>query len=152
MVYNWKTNDVHRFLVHAEPKDGATIYTGYYYFNEKKAWGLIASFRAPKDGSFMKGLYSFNENFGGSNGDRQRLAEFGPVFISGTDRKWKEHLDAQFSCDGTGKNDRFDYASGPKGDHWFLSNGGAVANGVKFGDMFNRINTKSKPPAVLPKD
>ena len=152
MVYNWKTNGVHRFLVHAVPSGDTTTYTGYYYFNEKKAWGLIASFRAPKDGSFMKGLYSFNENFGGSNGNLQRLAEFGPVFVAGSDGKWKEHVDSQFSCDGTGKTDRFDYAAGAKGDHWFLSNGGAVANGVKFGDKFSRINSATKPPKNLPRD
>lgn len=150
LVYNWKTKDVHRFLVHAEPKDGATIYSGYYFFNETKKWGLIAKFRAPKDGSFMKGLYSFNENFGGSNGNLQRMAEFGPVFVAGPDKKWKEHVEAQFSCDGTGRNDRFDYAAGAKGDRWFLSNGGAYANGVKFGDKFSRINTSMKPPSVFP--
>ena len=152
MVYNWKTNAVHRFLVHAEPQGDATIYSGYYYFNEKKAWGLIAKFRAPKDGSFLKGLYSFNENFGGSNGDLQRMAEFGPVYIAGPDGKWKEHLEAQFSCDATGKADRFDYASGVKGDHWFLSNGGAYANGVKFGDKFSRMNTTVRPPLAMLKD
>ena len=152
MVYNWKTNAVHRFLVHAEPQGDATIYSGYYYFNEKKAWGLIAKFRAPKDGSFMKGLYSFNENFGGSNGDLQRMAEFGPVYVAGPDKAWKEHLEAQFSCDATGKGDRFDYASGAKGDRWFLSNGGAYSNGVKFGDKFSRINTTVRPPLAMPKD
>ena len=152
MIYDWKTNAVHRFLVHAKPSGDATIYTGYYYFNEKKAWGLIASFRAPKDGSFMKGLYSFNENFGGSNGDLQRLAEFGPVFIAGSDGKWKEHVEAQFSCDATGKSDRFDYGAGARGDHWFLSNGGAYSNGVKFGEKISRINSPTKPPKDLPKD
>jgi hypothetical protein len=152
MVYNWKTNAVHRFLVHAEPKGDATVYSGYYYFNERKEWGLIAKFRAPKDGSYMKGLYSFNENFGGSNGNLQRMAEFGPVFIAGTDGKWKEHLEAQFSCDSTGKADRFDYAAGPKGDRWMLSNGGAFANGVKFGDKFSRLNSATRPPNVLPID
>ena len=150
LVYNWKTNDVHRFLVHAEPKDGATIYSGYYYFKDTKKWGLIAKFRAPKDGAYMHGLYSFNENFGGSNGDLQREAEFGPVFLAGPNKTWRNELEAQFSCDGTGKNDRFDYASGAKGDHWFLSNGGAVANGVKFGDKFNCINSRTKPPKDFP--
>lgn len=150
LVYGWKTNDVHRFLVHAEPKDGATIYSGYYYFNDKKKWGLIAKFRAPKDGSYMRGLYSFNENFGGSNGNLLRKAEFGPVFLAGPNKQWREQLDAQFSCDGTGKNDRFDYASAAKGDHWFLSNGGAEANGVKFGDLMRRINSSTKPPSVFP--
>jgi Domain of unknown function (DUF3472)/Domain of unknown function (DUF5077) len=152
MVYDWKTNAVHRFLVHAVPQGNATIYAGYYYFNDRKEWGLIASFRAPKDGSYMKGLYSFNENFGGSNGNLQRMAEFGPVFIAGPDYKWKEHLEAQFSCDATGKADRFDYAAVPKGDRWMLSNGGAFANGVKFGDRITRINSATKPPKMFPLD
>lgn len=152
MVYNWKTNDVHRFLVHAEPKDGATVYSGYYFFNERKEWGLIAKFRAPKDGSYMRGLYSFNENFGGQNGNLQRMAEFGPAFLGGNDGKWRELLEAQFSCDATGKADRFDYSAGAKGDRWFLSNGGAIANGVKFGDKIMRINSKTKPPSELPSD
>lgn len=152
LVYNWKTNEVQRFLVHAEPQGDATIYSGYYYFNDKHKWGLIAKFRAPKDGSYMRGLYSFNENFGGSNGDLQRKAEFGPVFLAGPDKKWHEELDAQFSCDGTGKNDRFDYASGAIGDRWFLSNGGAVSNGVKFGDRFTRKSSSIKPPKNFPKD
>lgn len=54
LVYNWKTKDVHRFLVHAQPDGDKTIYSGYYWFNETKKWGLIAKFRAPKDGSYMK--------------------------------------------------------------------------------------------------
>ena len=152
LVYNWKTNDVHRFLVHAQPDGNATVYSGYYYFNDRKAWGLIARFRAPKDGQYMHGLYSFNENFGGSNGDLQRHAEFGPVFLTGPDIKWHEELEAQFSCDGTGKNDRFDYASGAVGNRWFLSNGGAISNGVKFGDRFSHINSSTRPPSVLPSE
>ena len=35
-------------------------------------WGLIASFRAPKDGKLPHGLYSFSENFHGGNGDAAR--------------------------------------------------------------------------------
>lgn len=151
LVYNWKTNDVHRFLVRAEPDGTHTTYTGYYYFNDKKAWGLIAKFRAPKDGQYMRGLYSFVENFGGSNGDRLRKAEFGPVFLAGPDRTWTEKLTAQFSCDGTGKADRFDYASGAVGNRWFLSNGGAESNGVKFGDQFSHINSRSGPIGGFPK-
>lgn len=40
----------------------STIYTGYYWVNN--SWKLLARFRAPTDGNYLSGLYSFLENFG----------------------------------------------------------------------------------------
>jgi hypothetical protein len=150
LVYNWKTKDVHRFLVHAQPDGDKTIYTGYYWFNETKKWGLIAKFRAPKDGSYMKGLYSFNENFWGDNGDQLFAARFGPGWVRKADGDWRELTNATFSCDKTGREDRFDYSAGTKDGLFFLTNGGAVANGVKYGDPLVRPASKTGPPKYLP--
>jgi hypothetical protein len=150
LVNNWKTKDVHRFLVHAQPDGDKTIYTGYYWFNETKKWGLIAKFRAPKDGSYMKGLYSFNENFWGDNGDQLFAARFGPGWVRRPDGSWRDLTSATFSCDKTGREDRFDYSAGTKDGVFFLTNGGAVANGVKYGDPLVRPASKLGPPKVLP--
>ncbi len=150
LVYNWKTKDVHRFLVHAQPDGDKTIYTGYYWFNETKKWGLIAQFRAPKDGSYMRGLYSFNENFWGDNGDQLFSARFGPGWVRRADGSWRELTNATFSCDKTGREDRFDYSAGTKDGLFFLTNGGAVANGVKYGDPLVRPASKNGPPKHLP--
>jgi hypothetical protein len=150
LVYNWKTQDIHRFLVHAQPDGDKTIYTGYYWFNETKKWGLIAKFRAPKDGSYMKGLYSFNENFWGDNGDQLFAARFGPGWVRRADGSWRELTNATFSCDKTGREDRFDYSAGTKDGLFFLTNGGAVANGVKYGDPLVRPASKTGPPKYLP--
>ncbi|MCW3053213.1 MAG: hypothetical protein JWN14_2383, partial [Chthonomonadales bacterium] len=51
LVYNWKTGQTYKFLVAAQPEGDATVYSGYFYFPEKHRWGLIARFRAPKDGA-----------------------------------------------------------------------------------------------------
>jgi hypothetical protein len=150
LVYNWKTKDVHRFLVHAQPDGDKTIYTGYYWFNETKKWGLIAKFRAPKDGSYMKGLYSFNENFWGDNGYQLFAARFGPGWVRRPDGSWRDLTNATFSCDKTGREDRFDYSAGTKDGLFFLTNGGAVANGVKYGDPLVRPASKLGPPKDLP--
>src|SRR5436853_552477 len=58
LVYPWKTGQTYRFLVTAKPEGTHTLYSGYFYFPEKKRWGLIASFLAPKDGDTLRGLYS----------------------------------------------------------------------------------------------
>ena len=150
LVYNWNTKDVHRFLVHAQPDGDTTIYTGYYWFNETKKWSLIAKFRAPKDGSYMKGLYSFNENFWGDNGDQLFAARFGPGWVRRSDGSWRDLTNATFSCDKTGREDRFDYSAGTKDGLFFLTNGGAVANGVKYGDPLVRPASKLGLPKDLP--
>ena len=148
LVYPWKTGSTYRFLVTAIPDGTHTVYTGWFYFPEKQHWGIIARFRAPKDGNALRGLYSFNENFGGANGELQRLAEFGNQWVRTMDGKWVEITQAKFSHDGTGKADRLDYASGVVNGKFFLSNGGFIANGVKYGDPMTRAATGKAPADI----
>ncbi|HVR83036.1 MAG TPA: DUF3472 domain-containing protein [Planctomycetota bacterium] len=150
LIYPWKKDETYRFLVRAQPEGAATTYTGYFFFPEKKAWGLIASFRAPKDGKHLRGLYSFNENFAGQNGQLRRLAEFGPGWIRSTQDRWLELLEARFSHDPTGAKDRFDYAAGVSGGHFYLSSGGGVAEPVQKEDRFERPATRMPPDDALP--
>lgn len=150
LVYPWKGNQTYRFLVSAEPKGKQTIYSGYFFFPERNAWGLIARFRAPKDGNYLSGLYSFNENFWGNNGQLQRLAEFGPAWVKTADGAWQELTEARFTCDATGKaKDRLDFAAGlaPSG-RWFLSNGGFTKNGVEYGQTLAPRKASGKPPEI----
>ena len=152
LVYPWKRDVLYRFLVTAEPKPPYTIYSAYFWFpekkGEKKKWGIIASFRAPKDGNTLFGLYSFNENFGGDNGQLQRLAEFGPQWVLSDKGVWTELTTARFTHDATGKKDRLDYAMGVTKNGFYLSNGGFSANGIKLGDTRTRVASKKRPEAL----
>lgn len=149
LTYMWKTGEIQRFLVTAKAEGDATTYTGYFYFPEKQKWGLIASFRAPRDGKLLRGLYSFNENFGGNNGHLQRKCEFGNQWIKTTDDKWIELTTASFTHDGTGGKDRRDFGAGLTPDgRFYLSNGGFVADAIKYGNQFTRPAT-GKPPTDI---
>jgi len=77
LVYRWKENARYRFLVTSQP-DGPDhiIYAGYFYFPEKRAWGLIGKIRTPTKTpgnsaaeAPLTGLYSFDEDFSGAAGD-----------------------------------------------------------------------------------
>ena len=68
LVYPWKTGQAQKFVVAVKPEGDHTTYSGWWFHPEKKSWMLIASFRAPKDGKYLRGLHSFSENFGGQNG------------------------------------------------------------------------------------
>lgn len=147
LVYPWKKGRTYRFLVTAEPQGTATIYSGYFFFPEKRRWGLIASFRAPKDGNYMRRLYSFNEDFGPANGQMKRAAVFGPAWIEADGGEWQELTTARFTH--TGADVRADFAAYPRKGGFALECGGFVESNLKFGDVIERKPTGSKPAPIL---
>lgn len=146
LVYPWKKGHTYRFLVTATPSGTATIYSGYFFFPEKQQWGLIASFRAPKDGSSMRGLYSFNEDFWGANGYLYRRAEFGPAWAKSVEGTWTELTTARFTH--TGKEWRTDYDAGAVKDRFYLACGGFRDGKVKYGDTVKRPASGHQPPNI----
>jgi hypothetical protein len=129
LKYDWKLGDTFRFLLRAEPAAApqtTTTYSAWFFFPEANDWGLIASFRAPRDGKFLRGLYSFNENFAGSNGDQLRLCEFGNAWVRSKSGVWSALEDATFTHDGHGKQQRLDRSAGVINGRFYLSNGGFV--------------------------
>lgn len=126
LVYPWKLGDTVHFLMRAEAEGDKTIYTGWFRDSKKKTWRLVSSFRAPKDGKYLHGLYSFNENFGGQNGDERRVCEFGNGWVRTKSGKWIPLTTASFTHDGHGKSERLDRSAGVSGKRFYLANGGFV--------------------------
>jgi len=139
VIYPWKTGEKQRFIVTAKPTDPThTIYSGFYFHPDKKQWVLISSWRAPKEGGYLRGLYSFSENFGGANGHVLRKALYGNQWIRTTDGQWTELTTASFSHDPTGKADRLDRFMGVENGQFFLSHGGFVPGFTQYGETFTR--------------
>ena len=151
LVYPWKTGEPQKFLVTVKPDGTFTDYSGYWFHPEKKAWTLLATFHAPKDGRHLSGLYSFSENFGGSNGHLVRKAHYGNQWIQTKDGQWQELLTATFSHDATGKAERLDRFMGVENGQFFLSHGGFIEGTTKYGQPFTRPATGKAPVINLPK-
>jgi hypothetical protein len=146
LKYPWKTGEKQRFVVTAQPGDAThTVFSGYWFHPEKKNWMLISSWRAPQDGGWLRGLYSFSENFGGSNGHLPRKALYGNQWLRSEEGKWQELTTASFGHDGTGKSDRLDRFMGIEKGEFFLSHGGFLPGFTKSGESFTRVAT-GKPP------
>ncbi len=142
----WKTGEKQRFVVTAQPVDGTfTIYSGYWFHPEQAKWMLISSWKAPKEGGWMRGPHSFSENFGGSSGHLLRKARYGNQWVRTSSGEWKELTTASFSHDPTGREDRFDRFMGIENGEFFLSHGGFVDGFTKYGEKFHRDPTR-KPP------
>ncbi|MCY2957777.1 MAG: DUF3472 domain-containing protein [Planctomycetota bacterium] len=152
-VTPWILGGTFGFLVHAKAEGSRTTYTGWYRAPLARDWQLIASFRAPKDGALLRGLYSFDENFAGANGDVRRDCEFGNTFARTTDGAWHELSDAHFTHDGHGKSLRTDRSGGVHDNRFYLRSGGfAVDNDpsavTHYGDLLQRKPSGSMPAAL----
>ncbi len=146
LKFPWKTGEKQRFLVTAEPVDStSTIFSGHYFRNDLKEWMLISSWKAPKEGGYLRGLYSFSENFNGSNGNVVRKALYGNQWIRTSSGAWQELTKAKFSHDVTGKSDRLDRFMGLEGEQFFLSHGGFIRGFTEFGTAFTRKPTGHSP-------
>ncbi|MBL7219116.1 MAG: DUF3472 domain-containing protein [Phycisphaerae bacterium] len=151
LVYPWKTGEKQLFLVTAKPVgEKHTIFSGWYFHPDKKKWMLISSWNAPKEGRYLRGLYSFSENFGGANGHVLRKALYGNQWIRTSEGKWIEITDAKFSHDATGRGDRLDRFMGVEDGQFFLSHGGFVPGSDKYGKKYRRPALRKAPKIVLP--
>lgn len=146
LKFSWKTGDKQRFLVTAEPvSETQTVYSGYYFRPDQNKWMLISSWKAPKEGGYMRGLYSFSENFVGRNGNVLRKALYGNQWIRLADGSWQEITTAKFSHDATGKADRLDRSMGLENGQFYLAHGGFRQGLTKFGTPFIRPASKDLP-------
>lgn len=149
LKYQWKTGQKQKFLVTAEPvSETHTVYAGYYLHPDSRKWMLISSWKAPKEGGYMRGLYSFSENFVGRNGHVVRKALYGNQWIRTAAGEWKEIATAKFSHDKTGKADRLDRFMGIEGGEFFLSHGGFVEGFTEAGTPFMRAATGESPATM----
>jgi Domain of unknown function (DUF3472)/Domain of unknown function (DUF5077) len=145
----WKTGEKQRFIVTAKPVEQTfTIFSGFWFNPEQGKWMLISSWKAPKEGGWMRGTHSFSENFGGSNGHLLRKAIYGNQWIRTSSGEWIELTTASFSHDPTGRKDRFDRYMGVEGGQFFLSHGGFGDGFSEYGEKFTREPT-GQPPQGL---
>ena len=151
-VYDWKAGETYRFYVTALPDSasGTTIYSGYFFIPETKKWKLIASFKSPKDGNYLHGLYSFLEDFWGVNGNLYRKAYYSNQWVRNQNSEWKELTQSVFTCDATGKAlDRLDFGGGVENDSFYLWNGGFQGMHTKYGELFHRKGGNPQPDIDL---
>ncbi|WP_426476637.1 DUF3472 domain-containing protein [Chryseobacterium sp. CBSDS_008] len=126
LKFPWKAGTTYKFLLKANP-DGAgnTDYTAWFFAPETAAWQLIASWKRPYTNTYLKGFYSFVENFEVENGYLGRRAEFGNQWVRTAQGKWIPVSKANFTVDDTySAKQRVDASGGTVNNKFFLRNGG----------------------------
>jgi hypothetical protein len=151
LTFPWVAGKTYCFLMHAQGDIAAetTIYTAYFKAQESDEWILVASFKRPQSGSYLKDLHSFLENFEPKNGDKTRQVFFGNQWVVDIEGKWYPLNEALFTGDNTAKvNYRKDYAGGVQGDKFYLRNCGFFDDFVPLKTSFTKIPSITKHPDI----
>ena len=151
LIYPWVAGKAYCFLMHAQGDIAAetTIFTAYFKPKDSTEWQLVASFKRPQSGSYLKGLHSFLENFDPDNGDKSRKVSFGNQWIVDVEGKWYPLNTAIFSGDETAMiNYRKDYAGGVQGDSFYLRNCGFFNDFVSLKSSFTKVTSIQKHPDI----
>ena len=150
LKYSWKTGETQRFLVTAQPTNETfTVYSGHYFHPDSHRWMLISSWKAPREGGWLRGPHSFSENFSGGTGHLPRKALYGRQWIRTSGGEWIEITEASFSHDPTGKSDRLDRFMGVEAGQFFLSHGGFSEGTMPFGQRFTRPASRQPPKELV---
>ncbi len=150
MYYDWKPGERCRFLMGVKPDgQGNTVYTAYFFDNNKGKWMLIASFRRPEITTWYTGAHSFLENFNPVMGYINRTAYYTNQWARTSDGRWLPVTKARFTCDATGhQRMRLDYTGAVDGDKFVLSMGGFFDDFMKSGTFFERSGNTTEAPDI----
>ena len=135
--YRWKTGETYRFLVKADTEKNKTTYSAYFYLNESKKWKHLASFQTITNGDYLKGYYSFIEDFlrDGTSAEKRRQARFGNGWVYSASGDWVSLTRATFTADNT---PAVNIDAGITNDGFFLATGGDTKNITPLGKKLAR--------------
>ena len=156
--YMWSSEVTYKFLVRGKPdpiQSDHSLYTAWFASQTDSEWKLIATVKRPKSGHYLKGFYSFVENFSEEIGFVTRKGRFGNQWICDSKGQWSEVTRAKITGDSTAKNKvRLDFDGGIEMDGkgsetFYLKNCGFFNGNVKLWSEFERNANKMKPQINL---
>jgi hypothetical protein len=136
--YPWKTGETCRFLVRAAPEGQKTTFSAYFYVNPEKRWQHMATFRTLTSGSYLKGYYSFVEDFrrDGKSFQQRRSARYGNGWVQTAAGDWLPLTKARFTGDNTTLTDNID--AGIHNGRFYLRTGGETKNTLPLRSLIER--------------
>ncbi len=150
--YQWKLGETYKFLVKAKLDGSRTVYSAYFYLNDKKQWKHLVSFSTLASGDLLEGYYSFVEDFwrNGVSATKIHKAHYGNGWVYSTDKEWYPLTKAIFTADQTTLTNNIN-AGLTESDCYFLQTGGVTINELPLKSRIERGKTENlTPPESLP--
>ena len=110
--------------------------------------GIDRQFQRPERRRLLRGLYPFNEDFNGANGQQRRLAEFGNQSIKTAEGHWLPLTTARFTHTSDGYKDRLYRGAGVSHGRFILERRVRRRPPVRYGDEYPIMPDRRQHPDV----
>ncbi len=153
LVFNWKAGTTYKFLTQGKPDGkGSTLFSSWFFTPESGTWRFMATWNRPNTNTYLKGIYSFLENFIDVEGWQSRKAFYNNQWARSASGTWTELINAKLTADATAHNgQRKDYAGGVENGQFYLKNCGFFSQFVNYDSYFTRKATGMQPVIDLMK-
>ena len=150
--YSWRLGTPYKFLVEVTVTGDKTAYAGYFYLPESRSWKHLATFRITTGGEYLKGLYSFVEDFRRdvNSASEIRRAQFGNGWVRDLDGQWQPLLKGKFTASGAAWEAKDTIDAAVNRGQFYLQTGGETRTTHPLTSVIERPLGKGKPPAALP--
>ena len=162
--FPWVVGEPVRFLVRAELHDAGggrgaageaeakTAYAGWIFDPAQKAWRHLVTFRTRNTGKWLRGVYSFVEDFKRDtrSADEVRRAQFGNAWMKPRVGEWQPVTQAKFTASRADWEARDTINAGPTGAGFFLATGGDTRRTTELTVMMKTETVPTAAPGDLP--
>lgn len=133
--FAWKVGETNRFAVLAQVQSNKTAYTAWLFNREEDKWERLATFRAETGARWLRGYYSFVEDFRRDykSANDTRRARFPNVWIHQDGGAWIPVRKAMFVSSGRKNEAKEAVDAGESEGAFVLATGGAIKDRTKIG-------------------
>lgn len=124
--FDWAIGATNRFAVTATPSGKKTAYAGYLWSPATQSWRHLVTFQTRTGGQYLKGLYSFVEDFRRDTRSalETRRARFGNIWVKPSTNDWTSIRSARFTASGAEWEAKETINAGVQLGTFFLATGG----------------------------
>ena len=147
--YDWKIGHTYRFAVTARIDGDRTVFAGYFFVPEEKAWKHLVTFSTLANGKQLEGYNSFIEDFRRNrvSTTKVRAAHFGNGWIKPLEGPWLPLARAKFTADA---NPVTNINAAVDGQQFTLATGGETKIGdVALGQFLSLPQAPGRKPPDL---
>lgn len=148
--FDWQPGQTNRFLVTATVHSNKTAYAGWLWRPDRRAWTHLVTFRTRTGGQWLRGLYSFVEDFrrDGRSVRERRRAWFFNGWVKTAAGAWQPLARARFTASHAEWEARDNIDAGVADGRFYLATGGDTRLSLGLGSLLEL----PAPPAAAPDD
>ncbi len=148
--FAWKIGETNRFALQGEVQGEKTAYTAWLFDNTTYGWRKLATFRTQTGGKWLRGYYSFVEDFrrDTKSADEVRRAQFGQGWVHTRTGEWQPLVKARFTASGAKWESKENIDAGFNGDWFYLATGGGTKRSRELTSSISFSATNANPPQL----